>query len=61
MAEITELRTQVIHYAKTREVYAAYRKTGYSKKFRAEHEADILLHQQPKNFLISRVSKSCPR
>ena len=67
MAEISKLRTQVIHYAKTREVYAAYRKAGYSKRFRAEHEAEILLHQaacctrRPKNFLISRVSRSCPR
>ena len=61
MAEISELRTQIIHYAKTREVYAAYRKAGYSKKFRAEHEADILLHQAAKEFLISRVSRSCPR
>ena len=48
MTEISELRTQIIHYAKTREVYAAYRKDGYSKQFRAEHEAEILLHQAAK-------------
>lgn len=61
MAELSELRTQIIHYVKTREVYAAYRKVGYSKKFRAEHEADILLHRRPRRFLINRDSKSCPR
>src|SRR5699024_6881695 len=61
MAEITELRTQVIHYAKTREVYAAYRKTGYSKKFRAEHEADILLHQAAKEFFDKQGIKKLPR
>ena len=26
----------------------AYRKAGYSRKYRAEHEADILLHQAAK-------------
>ena len=50
MAEISELRTQIVQYAKTRDVYAAYRKAGYSKRFRAEHEAEILLHQAAKEF-----------
>ena len=39
----------IVNYAKTRETYVAYRKAGYSKKFREEHEADILLHQAAKN------------
>ena len=51
MAEIAVLRTHIINYAKTREVYVAYRKAGYSKKFLAEHEADILLHKAAKNRL----------
>ena len=49
MAEIAVLRTHIIHYAKTRETYVAYRKAGYSKKFRQEHEEEILLHQAAKN------------
>ena len=36
MAEIAVLRTHIVNYAKTREVYVAYRKEGYSKKFREE-------------------------
>ena len=48
MAEITEFRKHIINYAKTREVYVAYRKAGYSKKFLAEHEEDILLHKAAK-------------
>ena len=36
-------------YAKTRDTYVAYRKAGYSKKFREEHEEEILLHQAAKN------------
>ena len=36
MAEIAVLRTHIVNYAKTREAYVAYRKAGYSKKFREE-------------------------
>ena len=61
MAELSELRTQIICYAKTREVYAAYRKAGYSKKFRAEHEADILLHQAAKEFFDKQGIKKLPK
>ena len=61
MVELSELRTQIIHYAKTREVYAAYRKAGYSKKFRAEHEADILLHQAAKEFFDKQGLKKLPK
>ena len=35
MAEIAVLRTHITNYAKTRETYVAYRKAGYSRKFRA--------------------------
>lgn len=48
MAKIAILRTHIINYSKTREVYVAYRKAGYSKIFLAEHEADILLHKAAK-------------
>ena len=48
MAEIAVLKTHIINYSKTRDVYVAYRKAGYSKKFKAEHESEILLHQAAK-------------
>ena len=48
MAEIAVLKTHIINYSKTREVYAAYRKAGYSKKFLAEHESEIILHKAAK-------------
>ena len=48
MAEIAALQKQIANYSKTREVYAAYRKTGYSKKFLAVHETEILLHKAAK-------------
>lgn len=43
-----DLQKYIVTYSKTRETYAAYRKAGYSKQFRAAHEADILLHQAAK-------------
>ena len=48
-----ELQKQIVNYAKTRAVYVDYRKAGYSKKFRAEHEADILLRQAAKKYFDS--------
>lgn len=48
-----ELQKQIVNYAKTRAVYVDYRKAGYSKKFRSEHEADILLHQAAKKYFDS--------
>ena len=60
MAEIAVLRTQIINYVKTRDTYVAYRKVGYSKKFKAEHEADILLHQAAKKYFDSLGMKKLP-
>ena len=60
MAEIAVLRTQIINYAKTRDTYVAYRKAGYSKKFKAEHEADILLHQAAKRHFDALGLKKLP-
>ena len=48
MAEIAVLKTHIINYSQTRDVYTAYRKAGYSKKFLSEHESDILLHKAAK-------------
>ena len=66
MAEIAVLKTHIINYSKTRDVYVAYRAAGYSKNFLAEHEADILLHKAAKKafdelglkrFRLSRVCR----
>ena len=60
MSEIAELKTQIINYSKTREVYAAYRKAGYSKKFLAEHEREILLHKAAKKAFDELGLKKLP-
>ena len=61
MAEIAVLRTHITNYAKTRETYVAYRKAGYSKKFREEHEEEILLHQAAKNAFDEMGVKKLPK
>ena len=61
MAEIAVLRTHIINYAKTRETYVAYRQAGYSKKFRQEHEEEILLHQAAKNAFDDMGVKKLPK
>ena len=33
----------ITNYIKTKDVYAGYRKSGYSKKYYAEHEDEIKL------------------
>ena len=61
MAEIAVLRTHIINYARTCDTYVAYRKAGYSKKFRGEHEEDILLHQAAKNAFDELGMKKLPK
>ena len=48
MKEIGEMKTQIIAYMRTREVYDSYRKSGYSKTYYTEHESEILLHKAAK-------------
>ncbi|MEA5151347.1 MAG: relaxase/mobilization nuclease domain-containing protein [Oscillospiraceae bacterium] len=60
MAEITALEKQIVNYAKTRETYIAYRKAGYSPKFRAKHEQEIILHQAAKDAFSALNTKKLP-
>lgn len=48
LSEISELRKQIISYVKTKDVYSAYRKTGYSKAFYEAHREEITIHRAAK-------------
>jgi len=48
LKDISTLQKQIGIYSKTRDVYAAYRKAGYSKKYFAEHSGDIEAHKAAK-------------
>lgn len=61
MAELHALKGHIINYVKTREVYAAYRMAGYSKKFVAEHEQEIRLHQAAKEAFSALGKQKIPK
>ena len=61
MAEIAVLRAHIINYAKTRPVYDAYRKAGYSKKFLEEHREQITLHRAAKAAFDEAGLKKLPK
>lgn len=60
MAEIAVLKTQIINYAKTREVFDGYKASRYSKKYLSEHEADIILHRAAKKTFNDMGLKKLP-
>ena len=61
LAEIQVLKTHIINYVKTKDVYADYRKCGYSKKFLEEHRQEILLHKAAKSAFDELHVKKLPK
>ena len=49
MAANLVLQKHIQNYAKTRDIYAAYRKSGYSRKYYEAHRAEITLHKAAKD------------
>lgn len=60
MAEIGVLQTHINNYAKTRTVYEAYRKAGYSKDFFEDHREALLLHKAAKQAFDKLEGKKVP-
>ncbi|HCC35228.1 MAG TPA: relaxase [Ruminococcaceae bacterium] len=50
MKEITTLQKHIGTYSKTKDIFAAYRKSKYSKKYLAEHEQAITAHRAAKQY-----------
>ena len=61
LAEIVVLKAHIINYAKTRPVYDAYRKTGYSKQFLETHRTEITLHKAAKAAFDESNLKKLPK
>ena len=55
LGEIAVLKTHIINYSKTREVYVAYRESGYSKKYFESHREELALHKAAKE-AFSKIS-----
>ena len=62
MEQIAALKTHIINYAKTRDTYAAYRRTKAADKpaFHTAHEADLLLHEAAKRAFDAQGVKKLP-
>ena len=61
MAEIAVLRAHIVNYARTRPVYDAYRKAGYSKRFLDTHREEITLHKAAKTAFDEAGLKKLPK
>lgn len=61
LAEIAVLKKHIINYSKTRDVYVAYRKAGYSKKFLEAHREEITLHKAAKEAFEQLQLDQIPR
>jgi len=60
IAEVNVLKKHIVNYSKTKDVYVAYRKSGYSKKFLEEHEDDIIIHKAAKKAFDELGVKKLP-
>jgi len=49
LIEIAALKKHIINYSKTKDVFAEYRKSGYSKKFFEEHREALTLYKAAKD------------
>jgi hypothetical protein len=61
MKEIAELEKQIGIYGKTRETYAQYKASGWSRRFYEEHASDLIRHKAAKNFFNELGLKTFPK
>lgn len=61
LVEIAALKKHILNYAKTKDVYVEYRKSGYSKKFYESHREAITLHKAAKDAFNGLGVKKLPK
>ena len=61
MADVAQLKTHIINYSKTREIYAAYKKSRHKKEFLAEHGDEIAKHEAAKKAFDALGGKPIPK
>lgn len=59
--EITELRGQIVTYAKTRKTFDEYKASRYSRRFYNEHENDIEQHRAAKRYFSEHCTGKLPK
>ena len=61
LQEIATLKKHIFNYSRTRKVYEAYRKSGYSKTFMEEHREEITPHKAAKAAFNALSVKRLPK
>ena len=59
--EISELRGQIVAYAKTRKIFDEYKASRYSRRFYDEHENDIEQHRAAKRYFSEHGIEKLPK
>ncbi len=60
LVQIATLKKHIINYSKTHDVYAEYKRSGYSKKFFEDHREEITLHKAAKD-AFSKMDGPIPK
>lgn len=58
--EISELRGQIVAYAKTRKIFDEYKASRYSRKFFDAHESEIEQHRAAKRYFNAHDIEKLP-
>ena len=61
LTEVNELRGQIIAYAKTRDVFAEYKASRYSRTFYDAHEEAIERHRSAKSYFNAHGIEKLPK
>lgn len=61
MAEVAQLKTHIIDYSKTRDVYKEYKRSRHKKEYRAEHADEIRKHEAAKAAFDALGGKAIPK
>ena len=61
LTEVAQLKTHIINYFKTREIYTAYKKSRHKKEFLAEHGDEIAKHEAAKKAFDALGGKPIPK
>jgi len=61
LSEVKQLKTHIINYSKTREVYAVYKKSRHKKEFLEKHGDEIAQHEAAKKAFDALSGKPIPK
>ena len=61
LEEIAETKKQIVNYARTRETYEAYKRSGYSRRFFEANREQLQLHQAAKEFFNTKNITKFPK